>query len=730
MIMNKEEFIKTATSKIYDFSKKQKIKAELSDHIQKQESFLIKIGYSSEAAEQKALENMGDAEEISREFSELYNSFYNPVPDIAAYCLWFAVLGIIYYVFNQYVYNDLGTPAICAAAIACSSAILLLFSAFSIIKKRKALAIGNIFGCLATAAFNLFSFASIDKVSNGNISNFSHQVLGDYIPSALSKEYSPLVLVFTVALFAAGLFIQIFILALSVKKEKGNNSLKTNHSLKALKKLLFSLSIASIILFGIFTLRFFAFQNNIKDEYMKNYNLAFEIANQCETQQEVIDFVNNSNYDFKESKSGGEIDGYILNGAIGSVNISFIFEEEEENTNVFERLSSIFVNAVYAKYPESKELKSEYSVNVYLSNLSDYKNGSDSISLAKLKTDEKKLDEFYDYKAKNPDLNDALDDMFIESCPVNIYFHPSKDKKRFNSEIILSYAAGYGKNSYNTDFNFKISSEKAKVVSQQKELVINTITQNPSISNEELADITGARIIDPEYSYEEFIFYLEQLQIVIDSSEELKSMLDELLETDNTELRNYADAMYNYLMDFEISDDLHFKIMNLSSLGEDEILVIFDSATNMDFVSEESVSLFKEPEAERYNTNYMSNFRKISIDRSYYCSVKGICYSDYEAVPYYTKSGSRYRYITENDKDGHELYYLVNIRGDRHEAYDCYIDKDGYLVFDDDKTFVKNQDSSKKVAKFSDSDGNQYINALEASWDENGNLLDFNAYLD
>ena len=163
MSINTEEFLKNATAKIYNFNQKQKIKAELTDHIETKKEFFMEIGYSEAASEEKAIAAMGDAEEISNDLSKLYNSFYNPAPVIILYCIWFGLLGVLYLIFNNYIFNDLGTTSLCAGAITFSTALLCIYSAISELKKRKQLIIGNIIGSIANAVFNLFCIASINK---------------------------------------------------------------------------------------------------------------------------------------------------------------------------------------------------------------------------------------------------------------------------------------------------------------------------------------------------------------------------------------------------------------------------------------------------------------------------------------------------------------------------------------------------------------------------------------
>ena len=69
--MNEKEFLQQATSKIYSFRKKQIIANELHDHIQLKKKRFEEAGYTEEQAEEKAVDNMGDADEIAKALAEL-----------------------------------------------------------------------------------------------------------------------------------------------------------------------------------------------------------------------------------------------------------------------------------------------------------------------------------------------------------------------------------------------------------------------------------------------------------------------------------------------------------------------------------------------------------------------------------------------------------------------------------------------------------------------------------
>jgi len=723
MSMKKEEFIKTATSKIYNFNQKQKIKAELTDHIETKESFFMKIGYSKEASEEKALSAMGDAEEISADLSKLYNSFYNPLPDIIAFSIWFISLGILYLFFSKYVFYDVGAGALCAAGIAFSTSILFLFSAFAVIKKRKTLAIGNIIGSFINAAFNIFCFASIDKISDGSISYFNSILFKHTIPKTISKNFTINPLIFTILILTASIAIQVILFAYLNKTDTAQNTLNTNKSLKILKNT--SLISAGIIfIFSLLLItEFFLFQTNIKKEYTKTFDLAMEISQSCETRQDILNYINQNSNNFEEIKLGDEIIGYNYNGSIGKISINFLSEKDFENSeqNILKKLTSVFIEAVYEKYPESKEQKYDYTLDLNIANPANYKNEGDSISLKKLKAKEETLDIFYNFETAEHS-NDEIIKFLKEHCPTSLTIHPSKNKERFNTEITAAYTCGNGEYKYNTDFNIILKSKSIQTADKQKENIIKILNENPDINDDELAAMLNAKIITPDFSYSEFMRNVSNFKSSMNfETDEEKETKEEIL----SKIDSYAESLYNYFTCFEISDDLNFKKINSSD--KSCALIFFDSKTNIEYLDFNIVG--NNTEEKNYNAMYLGNFRKIYIKNKGYCSMKGYAYNEYKNIPYYTKDGSRYRFVTEADENGNELYYLVNIHGDKHEAYDCYTDKNGYLVFDDKNEFKKTfNNSDLKITEYQDKNKNKYIKALETNWDTDGSLLDYNEY--
>lgn len=111
--------------------------------------------------------------------------------------------------------------------------------------------------------------------------------------------------------------------------------------------------------------------------------------------------------------------------------------------------------------------------------------------------------------------------------------------------------------------------------------------------------------------------------------------------------------------------------------------------------------------------NYSFNSANFHYDRL------GKAYT-YKCVPYYDKNGDKYSYsFDSNTQKG--TYTKVNT-GAEYENERCFVDENGYFVFDENNSFTK-QDA-KNVQMYKDADGNIYYLASSIFWNENGELLD------
>ena len=101
--MNKSEYINKVLSYIQSKAYLNEIKTELENHIEDREEYYTNIGYSSEVAEQKAVEHMGSADEIGEEMNMLYNYKKHKIISIVG-----SIILIIYLLCRCFLINLLG----------------------------------------------------------------------------------------------------------------------------------------------------------------------------------------------------------------------------------------------------------------------------------------------------------------------------------------------------------------------------------------------------------------------------------------------------------------------------------------------------------------------------------------------------------------------------------------------------------------------------------------------
>lgn len=701
--MKINDYIKDATSKIFDIKEKHMVEAELTDHILCHKHFNEEIGYDAEKAEEMAVERMGDAAEISEQLGSLHNDFYTPVGDIIAAIIWLLLLGGAFYLLKEYIFDDIGAIAISLSSILATIGIFLINSFTSMKRNRIPICIMNFIGGAGTTVFTYLVSKNISK-NVGSINNLIKLLFNCSIPKT-AEVNNTLTIVLTSVSLLMTVIITLITISYSIKLKNCNNKLSDNHFNKAASNIVLVLSITVIIAGIICSTRFFAYQNSIKEKYYNDYILALDIADKCKTTDDVTNYINNNSEKFSEIKQKKKITGYTYNSDVGNIIISFNIEENEieQKQTAYEKLIKRFANAIIKAYPESAEKQYDYIINFTAANLSKYKNGYDSISLAKLRIQDTDLDQIYNFTATERSNEEILE--FLNTyIPKNLYITPSNNKYTHDSELVYTFTAGKGDNSFDTDFNITLQSEKLIKINEQKNEIIKFLTDNPDAGNDDIINRFNCKLLGPDYSYNEFKSTANS--VFAEISDEDLSFTDE-------ELTKY----YNSLFSFQLSDDL---IFTKSRIGYPQT-ILFSSHTNIKYFSVE----FAGETSAAFKSSYGGNWRKTRLEpENIYFDCNGLKYKSKEDIPYYTKNNQRYRFYFDEENN---LYYLIGTNGKKYEANYGYIDENGNLYFFTDSERPKS--SSQNEFIYHDKDGKSYTKALETNWDENGNLIHFEDYL-
>jgi hypothetical protein len=90
-------------------------------------------------------------------------------------------------------------------------------------------------------------------------------------------------------------------------------------------------------------------------------------------------------------------------------------------------------------------------------------------------------------------------------------------------------------------------------------------------------------------------------------------------------------------------------------------------------------------------------------------------------VPYYDKDGNKYIYSFSSETL--KGVYTDVHTGETFENEYCFVDDNGYFVYDSECSFAK-LENSQIYNNYVDDNGNNYFWASSVYWNENGNLFD------
>lgn len=88
-------------------------------------------------------------------------------------------------------------------------------------------------------------------------------------------------------------------------------------------------------------------------------------------------------------------------------------------------------------------------------------------------------------------------------------------------------------------------------------------------------------------------------------------------------------------------------------------------------------------------------------------------------VPFYDKDGTKYVY-SYNDEE-YDAYYINQDTKEKYKDYQCYLDADGYFVYDENDEIEYDFD----IDGYVDANGNVYHEAHGTFWDKDGNMQSY-----
>lgn len=692
--MNINDYIKDATSKIFDTKEKHKVEAELNDHMFKHKEFYEEIGYDAETAEEMAVEKMGDGIEIAEQLGTLHNDFYTPAPDIIAAVIWLAILGGVYYLLNKYIFDDIACVPLTFSAIGISSAIYFT-AGFAMLKRNRLhVTISNILGAIGTGAFIFLCIRNVNRLVSGSFDKLKDLIFNHQICYTESEKSKVLIMISVAAFAALALFSVLTSLIYYIKHSTNNNSLFDNHFKTFASRLTIIFAAGCIIISGLFAYNYFCTKNYLKNDYYGYYNQVLDIAESCKTFDEVYEYV---------GRLDDEYTAYVdKNGIVQRLSYTKNFA----NIEIERQEDGSYNDSVVSNYgfvDDGSILDDTFynDYTIYFSlNYKKYYNDYNAASIKQMLTNENELDEITRFDMDEHSINESFD-FFSNYAPNSLTCKPSQNDK-YPGVFEWTFITG-DKYKYTRQFYVRDYPQYYLDVKKRQNEIAEIIKANPNADFEEIARLTDTELIPYHISYDDYKRSVNLLGNYFDSVKE--DML----------------AQYNELSRFKVSDDLYFTLNN-----QPYEYVYFNSDKKLEYINIIFIGN-KKYQSSDYGNN--SLFKKVNVISEGYYAKNGLCYS-YDTVPYFEKDGTRYTIYTENedpgDKSGYiKHYYLINKKGEKYEHDICYIDSEGYLFFD--KRHILKADADGLTYK--DSNSNTYTRAFETSWDENGNLIDFEEYL-
>ncbi|MBE6719376.1 MAG: hypothetical protein E7571_01810 [Ruminococcaceae bacterium] len=108
------------------------------------------------------------------------------------------------------------------------------------------------------------------------------------------------------------------------------------------------------------------------------------------------------------------------------------------------------------------------------------------------------------------------------------------------------------------------------------------------------------------------------------------------------------------------------------------------------------------------------NGESITDGLKYYAR-DGKVYASASEVPFYDRDGNVYFYMTDEQM---HIYFLSDKTGEKLDSSLCFVDEDGYFVYNSDGKIILSEDGFSAT----DEQGNRYLPAALAIWNKDGQM--------
>ena len=684
--MRKEEYLSEVTKRIFNDSEHKSVCEELGEHIDSKTDDLRSKYYSAEAAENRAVEEMGDIEQVRDDFARIHNDSFNPVFDIITLILHLGALAGGWYLLREYVFDDSGMMSTLLASV-CLALSLILFDVFVTLRRR--LLVPSLFSFVrlgATEAFLYFVFIELGKLSDSNIFTVLKSFYVSQIPNQSNYYNNEQIIAALCVIGALALCGILLSLIVWIKTRLRLNSSEDNRARRSAVSVYryFAVMVLSFSVF--FGVKQFIDFNAYKSEYIHAFDVAQQMSKECKTADDVTEFVSNSDLEFREiTDREGNITGYSYLSNYTQIECDLTPEPAPSLAEAVDSETNEIISRLMANQgipDESEELFSvELSVNKYA-----VKKGNTSFTLKRLwadESDEEYLSEFTPFKATSEEQFEYYKNILPRVFTFYVDNSPLTERT-----CTFSYYFVSGNFSYEEKRNTVYYTPLHDKLKAEKDALLEIIEKNNDLTPYELAKKTKTR---------------EQ---VVDLSEDMRRYFKKL------------GVRSSYYDNVEVTQTRYVTKSGmfyvLDSKKPPYSAVMFADMKNR-FWTASAVR----GNGERYEAN--ENTRSLSIN-GYYFDRYGKCYSNAEYVPFYTRDGRKYffRSLTRKTDDGDvkDKYYTDRKNSWYPESL-CFVDEDGYIYFNTASSLKYDDNGYYKSPS-----GKLYIKATETSWYDDGTLAE------
>ncbi len=699
---NKQEYLKNATGKIYSYEQKQEVKTELESHIDDKTDYYTDIGYDSNKAQEKACNDMGDAELIADSLGMLHSTDSRLWIDFLISGIITGLHIIMYYVLNKYAFNDSGLISLLLSGILLSLGAVYLFSTITARSTALTAKLLNLPVICISAYFCYTTMCALAKRCGGSINALFMFIKAHDIPSLTDRADNDRIILITFALLFTGLISFTVMLFYCIKVKALSNRLIDNRISRFFHGLTKHLALIILTLGIVCAVKSYFDVTALRQEYLDAYMAVLQMSKNCNTEDDLIQYAKDSSYDFIEiHNSSGELSELSYSHNMVNIRISLPASQSESKTELLS-YSSIFLQCDYTDFGKSYD---SATLNfIFLDN-------EEEARFRSIVPDEENLSELTDFYASfvplNLKVNFSVND--YNNCTYDFQFVCGRDIHKH----IIRRTSINGTEKYESYYAFTGK-------------IADIIKNEPDITLDELAEITGA----------------EQLEYVLDRDEFNNSMYNNeyyaTMEIMNEERGYtwmtsaydiYVEAFYSMLKEqiekrpLLYRDGVYFEIIDTEN-GKIAVFLNTNHFITSEINSVVIYNAYSEEAASYSNYNAYDVIKSVSSLGGFF-DREGYYYDTAEEIAYYAESGEKYYFYRRTIEDkthtvGNTFEYYLTDRNKKYIKADiCYIDENGYIVFDNAGVFSYDENSEA----YTDPSGKVYHRATETSWNSKGEQI-------